>query len=235
MTEIAMSTGQDRRQRTSSLDFISVWVIEDDQAYRETLVAAINESADVRCEHYFGDCESALALLPHDPPPVILMDIGMPKGRMNGIEATEKVKVLSAATDMIMLTIHGDDENVFKAIVAGASGYILKSPAGGFEEIVSAVKEVVLGSGSSMSPYIARKVLDMFTNLVKPKEDYALTGREIEVLQLLMQGMTKKEIADRLFRSFYTIDTHLKNIYAKLHVHGRAEAVAKALRGRVLK
>ncbi len=232
MSETTPSGRQARQQRLSSLDVISVWVIEDDQAYQETLVAALNASEDVRCEHAFSECEPALKILADDPPPVILMDIGLPKGKMNGIEGTEKVKAISPSTDVIMLTIHGDDENVFKAIVAGASGYMLKSPEEGFDVIGSAIKEVVLGGGSPMSPFIARRVLEMFSRTVKPHDDYSLTSREIEILELLASGMTKKQIADRLFRAYYTIDTHLKNIYAKLHVHKQSEAVAKWLGAR---
>jgi DNA-binding NarL/FixJ family response regulator len=206
MTEPGERTRKTREQWSKSLDVISVWVIEDDQAYRDTLVAALNASDDVRCEHAFSECEEALKILANDPPPVVLMDIGLPKGRMNGIEGTERVKSISPSTDVIMLTIHGDDENVFKAIVAGASGYMLKGPEQGFEVIGSAIREVVLGGGSPMSPYIARRVLEMFSRTIKPKE--------------------------KLFRAFYTIDTHLKNIYAKLHVHKQSEAVAKWLSGR---
>lgn len=223
---------QARQQRLSSLDFISVWVVEDDLPYRETLVTALNASEDVRCEHAFSECEEALKILASDPPPVVLMDIGLPKGKMNGIVGTEKVKAISPSTDVIMLTIHGDDENVFKAIVAGASGYMLKLPEGGFDVIGSAIREVVLGGGSPMSPFIARRVLEMFSRTVKPQDDYSLTSREVEILELLATGKTKKEIAGQLFRAYYTIDTHLKNIYAKLHVHKQSEAVAKWLGAR---
>jgi DNA-binding NarL/FixJ family response regulator len=218
MTTPAPLARKARQSRLSSLDFISVWVVEDDQPYRETLVAALNESEDVRCDHQFSDCEEALKILADDAPPVILMDIGLPIGRMNGIEGTKRVKAISPSTDVIMLTIHGEDENVFKAIVAGASGYLLKSPEHGFDEIVSGIREVVLGAGSPMSPYVARRVLEMFSKVVKPTEEYSLTPREIEILELLTKGMTKQQIADQLFRAFYTIDTHIKNIYAKLHV-----------------
>ena len=235
MTSSAPIARKDRHSRISSLDFISVWVVEDDHAYRETLVAALNESTDVRCEHAFSECEEALKILAKDPPPVILMDIGLPKGRMNGIGGTARIKTISASTDVIMLTIHGEDQNVFDAIVAGASGYLLKSPEHGFEETVSAIREVVLGGGWPMSPYIARKVLEMFSGLVKPTEEHHLTKREIEILELLKKGMTKAAIADHLFLSFYTVDTHLKNIYAKLHVHKQSEAIAKALQGRIIK
>jgi len=232
MSEPSRAARQARQQRIQSIDFISVWVIEDDQAYRDTLVAALNASTDVRCEHAFSECEEALKILADDPPPVVLMDIGLPKGRMNGIEGTERVKAISPSTDVIMLTIHGDDENVFKAIVAGASGYMLKMPEQGFEVIDTAIREVVLGGGSPMNPYVARRVLEMFSRTVKPKDGFSLTAREVEILELLAKGMTKKEIADQLFRAFYTIDTHLKNIYAKLHVHKQSEAVAKWLGGR---
>ena len=227
MNPATETTRPERRQRISSLDFISVWVIEDDKSYRDILVTAINESSDVRCDHDFATCEEVLKILDQDAPPVILMDIGLPKGCMSGIEGTARIKAISPATDVIMLTIHGEDENVFKAIVAGASGYLLKSPTQSFDQILNAIREVVLGGGSPMSPYIAHKVMEMFVRLAKPKSDYGLTEREGEILNLMIEGLTKKQMAERLIRSFHTIDTHIKNIYEKLHVHSNSGAIAK--------
>jgi len=236
MHSAATAKRQERRERKSSIDYIGVWVIEDDLSYREILVSALNETPDIRCEHEFSTCEEALKLLDKEyAPEVVLMDIGLPKGCMSGIDGTTKIKAISPATDVIMLTIHGEDENVFNAIVAGASGYLLKSPSQSFDEITDAIKEVVLGGGSPMNPFIARKVMEMFSKMVKPKAECKLTKCEMEILQRLKQGLTKQQIADELYRSFYTVDTHMKNIYEKLHVHKMSEAIAKGFEDRLLR
>jgi len=233
MHSITAMKRQERRDRKSSLDFIGVWVVEDDASYREILVTSLNSTSDIRCEHDFSSCEEALELLEKEyAPEVVLMDIGLPKGCMSGIDGTIKVKAISPATDVIMLTIHGEDKNVFDAIVAGASGYLLKSPEQSFDEIALAIKEVVHGGGSPMNPFIARKVMEMFSKMVKPKAEYVLTEREKEILHLLAQGLTKNQIAEKLFISFYTVDTHIKNMYDKMHVHKLSEAIAKGFRER---
>ena len=157
------------------------------------------------------------------------MDIGL-QG-MSGIEGAHRIKSISPATDLIMLTIHEEDQNVFKAICAGASGYLLKSSTS--EEVIRAIKEVLHG-GAPMNAQIARKVLDMFSKIAAPKGDYRLTEREKEILLLMTDGLTKKGIADKLFLSYFTVDTHLKNIYTKLHVHTRSGAVAKVLKENLL-
>jgi DNA-binding NarL/FixJ family response regulator len=128
-----------------------------------------------------------------------------------------------------MLTVFDDHEKVFKAVCAGASGYLLK--ASPVDRIVESIHEA-LGGGAPMSPRVAKSVLEMFGKLAQPQGDYGLTDREQEVLKLMTEGMVKKEIAVRLSVSYHTVDTHVRNIYTKLHVHSFTEAVARALKER---
>jgi DNA-binding NarL/FixJ family response regulator len=225
-----MSTRHVQASRSNDLNTITLWIVEDDDLYRNSICGLLNQTEGMRCEHAFRTCEEALKVLEKEyAPEVVLMDIGLPG--MSGIEGVQRIKSISPATDLVMLTIHEEDQKVFKAICAGANGYLLKSSTS--DEIIQAIKEV-LGGGAPMNAQIARKVLEMFANLATPKTDYGLTEREKEILKLMTDGLTKKLIADKLFVSYYTIDTHLKNIYMKLHVHTGPEAVAKALRGHLL-
>ena len=209
---------------------ISIWVVEDDDLYRETISALISETGGMRCDHSFGTLEEALQALGEEyAPEIILMDIGLPG--IDGIKGSMLVKEVSPATDVIILTIHGDDDKVFQAICAGASGYLLKSATP--EEVVQAISDV-LGGGAPLSPQIARKVLERFSLLMGPRGSSDLTRRESEILKLMVEGLTKRGIAERLFLSYYTVDTHIKNIYAKLHVHSRSGAVARALKENLL-
>lgn len=215
----------------ATADQIGLWIVEDDELFRNSICSVINETKDIRCERAFSSCEEVLKLLEKEyAPEVVLMDIGLPGG-MDGIEGLKRIKTISPATDIIMLTIHEEDEKVFKAICSGANGYLLKSSTS--EDIIHAIKEV-LGGGAPMNAQIARKVLDMFASLAAPKGDYGLTDREKEILRLMTDGLTKKVIADKLFVSYFTIDTHLKNIYVKLHVHTGRGAVAKVLKEHLL-
>ena len=150
---------------------------------------------------------------------------------MSGIEGIKKFKEISPATHIIMLTIYEDKNSVFDAICAGASGYLLKDSLP--ENVIEAIKEV-LGGGAPMNIHIAKKVIDMFKQLNPPKGDYGLTGREKEILNLLVMGMNKKQIAEKLFVSFHTINTHMKNIYEKLQVNTRGGLVAKAYKENLL-
>jgi DNA-binding NarL/FixJ family response regulator len=156
------------------------------------------------------------------------MDLGLP-GK-SGIEGIARVQSQSPATKVIVLTIHEEDEKVFEAICAGASGYLLKpSPP---EQIVGAIREVRRGA-APINGYIARRMLSMFSRLTPPKpsaDDYHLTEREKEILQLLVDGLTMKQIAVELILSYHTVGNHLRNIYHKLHVRSRSTAVAKALK-----
>ena len=161
-------------------------------------------------------------------PDVVLLDVELPG--LNGLEAVKRIKSISPSTRVIMLTVFDDHDKIFKAICAGASGYLLKtSPV---EKIIESIREAQDG-GAPMTPRVARSVLDMFMRTSSPHEDYGLTTREQSILELMTKGLIKKEIADRLSVSYHTVDTHLRNIYAKLHVHTRTGAVSKALKERL--
>ena len=209
---------------------IQIWLIEDNDAYRDALARVINGSNGLHCVRAFSSCEAALhELIPVSAPQVILLDVGLPG--MSGIEGIKHLKTAAPATQVIMLTMFDDHDKVFQSICAGASGYLLKtSPQA---EITEGIREVLAG-GAPMNARIARSVLEMFAKLAAPKGDYGLTAREEEVLELMVRGLIKKEIADRLSLSYHTIDSHLRNIYQKLHVHTRTGAVAKAIKERLV-
>lgn len=206
-----------------------IWLIEDNDAFRGALARVVSQQPGMNCDHAFTSCEDALATLVREvPPDVILLDVGLPG--MSGLEGIKRLRDAAPRTRVIMLTMFDDHDKVFKAICAGAAGYLLKTTPG--EKITEAIREVLEG-GAPMNAQIARMVLDRFAALSAPKEDYGLTEREREVLQLMVNGLIKKEIADKLSLSYHTIDTHLRNIYQKLHVHTRAGAVVKAVRERL--
>ena len=204
-----------------------VWVIEDSPLYRETVGELIQRSERLRCARAFADCESALTLLAdgQELPRLILMDLGLPG--MNGIDGIRNVRRHSPSIPVVMLTVHQSNDRIFEAICAGASGYLLKSATG--EEILRGL-ENVLDGGAAINAQIARRVLDMFSRMATPQTDYGLSEREQQILQLLVDSHTKIQIAEQLFLSPHTIDTHVRNIYTKLHVNNRSGAVAKALR-----
>ena len=206
----------------------SVWLIEDNEAYRRTIRRVINRLDGLSCPQAFAWCEQAIKLLESASvaaPDVILLDVGLPG--MNGLEGIRVIKSISPSTHVIMLTVFDDHEKIFRSICAGASGYLLKTSSE--ENIALAIREVMNG-GAAMTPTIAQKVIEMFANLAAPKEDYGLTAREREILNLAVEGLIKKEIADRLGLSFHTVDAHLRSIYTKLQVNTRAGAVSKALK-----
>ncbi len=211
-------------------EVMELWIVEDDALYRRTIAALLHEIPGMRCDHAFGRCEDALkAIETESAPDVLLMDIGLPG--MNGIEGTARVRQVSPSTRIIILTVHEDNDKIFDALCAGASGYLLKSSAP--EEIVGAMREVVRG-GAPINAQIARRLLAMFTDLAGPRAVSPLTHREREILKLMVDGLTKKQIAAHLILSYHTIDTHIKNIYAKLEVHTRGGAVARALHDHLL-
>ena len=213
-------------------DALLVWIVEDNAKLRRDLAVLIEAEADLSCPVSASSCEDALAALAEEPPPdVVLMDLGLPG--MSGIEGTARLHSLSPATRVVVLTVHAEDESVFDAICAGACGYLLKPSAP--EEIVAAVRQAARGA-APMNAYIASKVLAMFTRLAPARahDDYGLTRRERDILQLLVDGLTMRQIAHRLAVSYHTVDTHLRNVYAKLHVRTRTSAVAKALREKLI-
>ena len=208
-----------------------VWVIEDSARYRDTLSALIDGSERLRAAHGFADCESALSLLDDgkELPRLILMDLGLPG--MNGIDGIRQVRERAPSIPVVMLTVHQSNDRIFEAICSGASGYLLKSAP--LAEILRGL-ENVLDGGAAINAQIARRVLDMFSGLVTPQSDYGLSDRERQILQLLVEGRTKAQIAEQIALSPHTIDTHTRNIYAKLHVNNRSGAVVKAVREHLL-
>ncbi|MEI6074966.1 MAG: response regulator transcription factor [Verrucomicrobiota bacterium] len=215
--------------RIASRPPVCVWLVEDNHAFRNTVARVLSRVEGIECSQHFSNAEDALdAMLGGGVPDVLLLDVELPG--QNGIEAVQKIKSISPSTRVVMLTVFDDHEKVFKAICAGASGYLLKtSPV---ERIVESIHEALAG-GAPMTPRVAGSVLQMFSKMAQPKQDYGLTSREQKILELMTQGLIKKEVADHLSLSYHTIDTHLRNIYTKLHVHTRTGAVAKALKERL--
>jgi DNA-binding NarL/FixJ family response regulator len=204
---------------------IKVAIVEDNEKIREGLAMLIDGSAGFHCSETYETAEEALRRLPKYHPDVVLMDIQLP--RMSGIECVARLKEEQPDIQFMMLTAYDDDEKVFKSILAGATGYILKRtpPA----ELLEAIREVHEG-GSPMSDQIARKVVQAFREMGKSsKETENLSDREMEILSYLAKGYHDKEIADKFFLSVKTVRTHLRNIYKKLHVRSRTEAVLKYL------
>lgn len=202
----------------------AVWVVEDHESYRETIQALLSSFDGMQCAGAFPDCESMLAALtPVAAPDVVLMDIALPG--MDGIRGVMEIKERAPSVAVVMLTVHGDNDKIFDAICAGASGYLLKTaPAA---SIAAAIREACEG-GSILSPKIARRMLNMFAQQNRPAHlDYDLTEREQEVLELCKTGKTKKQIADVLCLSVHTIDSHMRKIYEKLQVRSRPALMEK--------
>lgn len=209
---------------------IDIWVVAEDNLYRNAIEGLLNQTKGMRCQHALRTCEELFHVLENEyAPEVVLMDIGLPG--LSGIEGVKRLREVSPASDVFMLTSHEEDATILEAICAGARGYLLKSLSG--EALLDAICGVLAGE-VPMNAQIARKVLQMFTHLAPQHPDYGLTEREKEVLGLMTDGLAKRAIADKLFVSFFTIDTHLKNIYGKLHVHSGTGAVAKVLREQLL-
>jgi DNA-binding NarL/FixJ family response regulator len=209
---------------------IKVAIIEDQRRTRECLAAIVGGTPGCVTVGSFGSMEEALPVLERAPPDVALSDIGLPG--MSGIEGVRRLKASHPATQILMLTVHDDDDHIFEAICAGASGYLLKDtpPA----RLVEAIREVQSG-GAPMSPDIARRVVTMFQRIAPPRNSPVdLTPRELEVLRLLADGHSYKTAADALDVSLDTLRSHVRNTYEKLHVHSKSEAVLKAFKTGIL-
>lgn len=207
---------------------IRVAIVEDDQKIRETYRQLINDTEGMECVGNYGSCEELLENLDDILVDVLLMDIGLPG--MSGIEGIKKVKEQYPSIEILMLTVYDNDEKIFQSIYAGASGYILKNVSS--DELLNAIREIK--TGAPMSAAIARRVLNFVRetdNTIRLRE-FKLTPRETEILQLLVDGLSFKKIGDKLFISSFTVHSHIKRIYEKLHVHSKTEAVAKALKNK---
>jgi DNA-binding NarL/FixJ family response regulator len=209
---------------------VTVWLIEDNATFRRTVMRALDQVEGLHCLGGFSSCEDALAALTRQPAPqTILLDIGLPG--MSGLEGIARLRERAPQTKIIVLTVFEDEDKIFRAICAGASGYLLKTAP--VEEIARSIHDALAG-GAPMNGRIARRVLDMFARFAPTRGDYGLTARETQILESMVKGKTKKEIAALLDLSFHTVDTHLRNIYQKLEVNTRTGAVAKALKEKLV-
>ena len=196
-----------------------VLIIEDDQEIRNSFTLIVNSSQKFMAVNGYGNCEDAIKNFSKDKPEIILMDIELPG--MNGIQCTKIIKDKYPHCEVVMVTVYEDSELVFEALKAGAAGYITKSA--NYLELLTALEEITKG-GAPMSSRIARMVIDNFH--VNPNSP--LTKRETEILQLISEGKTYTQISEDLFISKETAKTHIKNIYSKLQVNSKSEAIAKA-------
>ncbi|MGD8781889.1 MAG: response regulator transcription factor [Ignavibacteria bacterium] len=208
-----------------SNELIIISIVEDDEEIRESLELLINSAEGFECLNTYADCETAVEGIVKDVPDVVLMDIGLPG--MSGIEGIKILKQKLPDLDILVLSIRENDQSVFDALCAGATGYLIKETPP--QKILEAIKELKEG-GSPMSTQIARMVVGSF----KVTTNHALTQRETEVLSQLCKGMSYKMIADSLFISEETVRRHIKSIYRKLEVHSKSEAVAKALKEKLV-
>jgi len=205
---------------------ISVSIVEDNDKLRGTLARVLNRAEGLRCLSQYANAEDALKDLPLVRPDVVLMDINLPG--MNGVQCVRQLKALLPQIQVMMLTVYEDTENIFNALAAGASGYMLKRTS--TKELLEAIQSVQQG-GSPMTMHIARKVVQSFQHTAataQPAEN--LSEREQQVLDLLSHGLMYKEIAEKLGISYETVHTYIRRIYEKLQVRTRTEAVAKFLR-----
>lgn len=211
---------------------INVAIVEDSKTIREGLNLLINGTDGFNCSAAFDDCESLLENIESLEVDVVLMDIDLPG--MNGIEGIKKLKEISPDFTILMLTVYDENDLIFEALCAGASGYLIKKtpPA----KLLEAIKDASEG-GAPMTSHIARKVVNYFraTETEKTEDmNVQLTPREKEVLSGLVEGSSYKAIADTLFISVETVRFHFRNIYKKLHVHSQSEAVAKAIKHKLI-
>jgi DNA-binding NarL/FixJ family response regulator len=207
-----------------------VWIIEDNHAFARGLAAALALPAHRHSARTFSSCEQALAHLDAtEPPEVILLDVGLPG--MDGITGLAHLKSRAPAASVLVLTVFEDDDKIFRAVCAGASGYLLKAQP--VASIVGAVEEAI-GGGSPMNPRVAARVLAMFAKLVPAKKDFGLTEREQTVLRCMADGLTRKQIPEATKLNPHTADYVIRSIYRKLHVNCAAAAVSVAVRERLL-
>lgn len=207
---------------------LRVSIVDDRKRLRDSIALIIDQSEGLRCVGSYGTCEALFEDLPSNMPDVVLMDIGLPG--MSGIEGVRILKNRHPSIDVLMHTIYDDDEKVFQSICAGASGYVLKNVESG--ELIRAIKEIQVGA--PMSASIARRLLGMVRGqAAKPETDMNLTPRELDILHWLVEGLSYKKIAEKLYISPLTVQSHIKRVYEKLQVHSKTAAVSKVLKSRL--
>jgi DNA-binding NarL/FixJ family response regulator len=209
---------------------IKTAIVEDIRNIREGLVTLINFTDGFKCTGSYRSMEEAIPRIRGNVPDVLLSDIGLPG--MDGIEGIKILKEKYPEMNVLMLTVYDDDERIFDALCAGASGYLLKrtSPA----KLIENIREAVSG-GAPMSPEVASRVISLFREFRPPERvDYDLTPHETRLLKLLVKGYNYTTASEELGVSYNTIKFHMRNIYGKLQVHSKSEAVAKALQNRIV-
>ena len=224
---MALTTAVSQEMPAPSLRVV---LIEDVREVREGLSALINGTVGYACVATYGRMETALARIESDKPDIILTDLGLPG--MSGIEGIQRLREIFPETPIVALTIFDNEDQIFAALCGGANGYLLKTtpPA----RLLESLQEAVEG-GSPMSPTIAARVVNVFRTFKPPEHaEYHLTPQETQLLKHLVDGHHKKTAAREMGISFHTVSFHLKNIYDKLQVHSKSEAVAKALREKLV-
>ncbi|MBL7873156.1 MAG: response regulator transcription factor [Cyclobacteriaceae bacterium] len=208
---------------------ISVGIIEDDEQIRTGIQAYLNNQINLSCEYGYHSMEAALAdFKDWNIPNVLIIDLGLPG--MSGIDGMKILRERFPDCDLVVFSVFNDYKKIFDSLCAGATGYLLKNTP--FDEIKEGIESLAKG-GSPMSPQIARKVIDFFKPQHKLKKISPLSDKEKEIVVGLVDGLSYKLIADRLSISIETVRFHIKNIYRKLHVHGKAEVISKSLRGEI--
>lgn len=208
---------------------IRVAIFDDSQDRRESLHYLLSMQEGFECVGAFCDCRDVLRHIAQTQPDVVLMDIEMPY--VNGIEGVKKIKLQFPKLPVLMQTVYEDDDHVFESIKSGASGYLLKKTSP--EKIIEALQEAADG-GAPITPSIALRVLRYFQGSTSSENTYALTEKEKLILSLLVDGLSYKMIANKESISYHTVNSHVRRIYEKLHVHSLGEAVGKALRERLV-
>jgi DNA-binding NarL/FixJ family response regulator len=214
---------------------IRVLIADDQAVFRRGLFVVLSSEPDIDIVAEAEDGSDAVAKAEETAPDVVLMDVRMP--RVNGIEATRRIRELMPTTKVLMLTVSDEEDDLYEAIKAGANGYLLKEIS--VEEVAGAIHAVMQGQ-SLISPSMASKLLHEFNALARRAAEReqlpapTLTARELEVLKLVARGMSNKDVADQLFISENTVKNHVRNILEKLHLHSRMEAVMYAVRKRLL-
>ncbi len=207
-----------------------IWIIEDNVVFREALSRALGTAPGLAPPQAFVSAEAALAALSNQPAPdLFLLDVGLPG--IDGLSAIPQLRAAAPAAAVVVLTVFVEEEKIFQALCSGASGYLEKSAS--IADILAAIDEIRAG-GAPMTPQVARRVLQMFARFSPPTTNYGLTSREKDILQLMIEGLVKKQIASRLGVSIHTVDTHMRRIYDKLHVNTCTAAVAKAVKERLV-